>query len=99
MTRPLAGSPDELVWLHGYEAAVIEMRKEFDNIRADERALLVGEAPRAWMRRWAHDGVEVMKLPKRDRPAGWAYLSVTEQKLLPDDVPLYAIRAAREATP
>jgi hypothetical protein len=43
MTRPLAGSPDELVWLRGYEAAVIEMRKEFDNIRADERARVVEE--------------------------------------------------------
>lgn len=45
---------------------------------------------RAWMRKWAFDGVKVMKLPKADRPRGWIYAEVTVAQLFPDDVPLYA---------
>lgn len=47
-----------------------------------------GREPAAWMRKWAADGVNVMKLKKEDRPRGWAMHAVTVDKLLPDDVPL-----------
>src|SRR5690625_4958923 len=46
--------------------------------------------PVAWMRRCAFDRVDVLTLAKSDRPRGWNMHAVTENKALPDDVPLYA---------
>jgi hypothetical protein len=48
------------------------------------------DKPRAWMRRWAFEGIKVMKLPKADRPPHWIYAEVTVSKLFEDDVPLFA---------
>ena len=45
--------------------------------------------PRAWMRRWAFDGIKVMRLPKADRPRGWIYAEVSVDKFFDDDVPLF----------
>jgi len=44
----------------------------------------------AWMRKWAFDGIDVMAMPKKERPAGWMLHEVTRHQCLPDDVPLYA---------
>ena len=59
------------------------------------------QKPVAYMRRWAFDGVDVMKMKKVDRPLGWAYYATTDYRLLPDDVPLYArpLPAPPEAQP
>jgi hypothetical protein len=55
-----------------------------------DETLNPNETPVAWMRRWAFDQVEVMKLPKKERPPGWWLHAVTETKQLHSDVPLYA---------
>ena len=49
------------------------------------------QKPRAYMRRWAYDGIDVMRLKPDDRPRGWTYLEVTLTQLFPDDVPLYSL--------
>lgn len=46
--------------------------------------------PVAWMRKWAADKIDVMKLKKADRPHGWAMYPTTEDRIFDDDVPLYA---------
>jgi hypothetical protein len=46
--------------------------------------------PVAYMRRHAFDGVDVMKMPKTERPRGWGHHDVSTSKLFPEDVPLYA---------
>lgn len=46
--------------------------------------------PVAWMRRCAFDKIDVMAMPKAERPRGWAMRDVTTDKLFNDDVPLYA---------
>jgi hypothetical protein len=50
--------------------------------------------PRAWMRRWAFDGVKPGK-ERNDKgrlvwPARFKFLPVTINQIFPDDVPLYA---------
>jgi hypothetical protein len=49
--------------------------------------------PIAYMRRWAFDKIDVMKMPKKDRPKGWGFLEVTSVQYMDDDVPLYAASA------
>ena len=49
------------------------------------------QKPRAYMRRWAYDGKDVMRLKKADRPRGWAYLEVTLTQVFDGDVPLYRL--------
>lgn len=46
--------------------------------------------PRAWMRRWAFDNIDVMTMKKENRPRGWGMLATATGKLFDDDVPLYA---------
>lgn len=59
-------------------------------------------APRAWMRRWAYDG----ETPKKERkengrmawPLRFKLMAVTAHKVLPDDVPLFAILTEKKET-
>jgi hypothetical protein len=51
--------------------------------------------PRAWMRRWAYDGVNVMAMKKDDRPQGWSFDATSEERFLNDDVPLYDTQPER----
>lgn len=46
--------------------------------------------PVGYMRRWAYDGVDVMKIKKAERPGGWQFHDVTRAKLRDDDVALFA---------
>jgi hypothetical protein len=48
--------------------------------------------PDAYMRRWAFNKIDVMKMPKKDRPTGWQLHETSVAKILRDDVPLYATR-------
>jgi hypothetical protein len=50
------------------------------------------DTPRAWLRRWVYEGQSPGT--RGCRPKGWMFKDVTETKLMPDDVPLYARRAA-----
>jgi hypothetical protein len=45
--------------------------------------------PLAYMRKWAFDDIDVMKLPVDTRPKGWRFHEVTTYKIFDDDVPLY----------
>ncbi len=54
-----------------------------------EALTAVANPPIAWMRRWAFDGVDVMKMRKVDRPRGWMMHAVTTSLLYVDDVPLF----------
>jgi hypothetical protein len=50
------------------------------------------QKPRAYMRRWAYDGKDVMDIPEKDRPQDFGYRQeVTLTQLFPDDVPLYSL--------
>ena len=62
---------------------------------APEAQAVGGGEVRAWMRRWAFDGVDVMALPKDERPHGWQLRPTTEAKCLDDDVPLCAAPVAQ----
>jgi hypothetical protein len=55
------------------------------------------ERPVAWMRDWAFAGIDVMAMPKRERPRGWNMKDVTVFKLLETDIPLCAT-ASHEGT-
>jgi len=46
--------------------------------------------PIAWARRWYVDGIDVMALPKAERPHGWSLMPTSSTRLLEDDVPLHA---------
>lgn len=54
----------------------------------------VNVRPVAWMRRWAFNGEAPKKERKENGRMAWPFkfklLPVTEGKLLPDDVPLWA---------
>jgi hypothetical protein len=45
--------------------------------------------PVAWMRSWTYQGVDVMKIPKKDRPQGWALRDVTLRRFYGEDIALY----------
>lgn len=57
---------------------------------AGGKLTLAKREPIAWMRRWAFEGVDVMAIPKAQRPAGWLFHELTRHRCAPDDVPLYA---------
>jgi len=46
--------------------------------------------PVGWMRSWAYEGIDVMAIPKKDRPGGWMFRDVTRHKAMRNDVPLYS---------
>lgn len=48
------------------------------------------DIPVAWMRRWAFEKIDVMKIKKADRPRGWMMHDCTVARLYENDVPLYA---------
>lgn len=45
--------------------------------------------PVGYMRRWAFDGVDVMKIKKPERPRGWMMHEITVDKLFDNDEPLF----------
>lgn len=58
----------------------------------DEPQDEAAQKPRAYMRRWAYDGKDVMDIPEKDRPQDFSYRQeVTLTQLFPDDVPLYSL--------
>lgn len=83
--QPAATLPDEddSDLTVAYMAGRHDGRKEAQQPAAEAQQV-------AWMRRCAFDRVDVLTLAKSDRPRGWNMHAVTENKALPDDVPLYA---------
>jgi len=88
--------PAQEMRLHMGEMTAQKMRTARAAIRwantrlpALEPAAPEGQQEAAWMRRWAFDGIDVMKIDKPSRPVGWQFQAVSEVKILPDDIPLY----------